>query len=243
MFRINYVPLSKVMLVLSITGTMSFSFGMEKKMESDIIYDTKVEAKEAGGKFYRAEKTCGKGHEKAVRYVSSGMCIMCAAAKNVTGKPRRVNYLNNKDMLAEVIASQKAGKMSPTLANMMMLLTKRYAKKGNFAYYSYNDDMQSHALLNICKAWDKFNPEKSNNPFAYYTQFIKNAFVQFINKEAKHTNLCDKLAIDAGATPSWSCQVDHEMAQRMEREEKKRLDVNAKILDAYYRKKEKDSAE
>ena len=44
---------------------------------------------------------------------------------------------------------------------------------------------------------DNFNPEKSNNPFAYFTQIIYYAFVRRIQKEKKQVTIKQKLIMEA----------------------------------------------
>ena len=82
--------------------------------------------------------------------------------------------------------------MSNDLAKMLQLLTSRYAKKGNFANYTYNDDMQSYAMLMLVKTWNSFDPAKSSNPFAFFTQCIKNSFIQYLNYEKRQRDIRDR---------------------------------------------------
>lgn len=115
---------------------------------------------------------------------------------------RKVNYLNNRDLLKQVIVSKKKGKMSDELANMLMLLVKRYALKSNWNGYTYNEDFQGEALMNLCKSWHMFNEKKYSNAFAFYTQAIKNSFIQILNKERKYRNIRDALLVNSGQMPS-----------------------------------------
>jgi len=116
--------------------------------------------------------------------------------------PPKVNYLNNKDLLAEVKKSKLNGKMTPKLANMLTLLCTRYSKRANFVNYTYNDDMQAYAMLMLVRTWNSFDPAKSDNPFAFFTQCIKHSFIQFLNQEKRQRNIRDLLMIDQGLTPS-----------------------------------------
>ena len=124
--------------------------------------------------------------------------------------PKAKNYLNNKDLLANVISSKKKGAMSNELALMLQTLTKRYAKKGNFAGYTYNEDMQAYAMLMLCKTWSSFDPAKSDNPFAFFTQCIKNSFIQYLNTERKVRDIKNRTLIDSGFNPSHSFMVEYE---------------------------------
>lgn len=122
---------------------------------------------------------------------------------------RPVKYLNNKDLLAQVILSKTNGKMTNELAKMLQLLTMRYGKKGNWNGYTYNDDMQSYAMLMIVKTWQGFDPAKSSNPFAWFTQCIKNSFIQFLNSEKRQRDIRDEILVDSGMNPSFNYQYEY----------------------------------
>lgn len=112
------------------------------------------------------------------------------------------NFLNNKDMLQAVIESKAQGKMNDTLAKMLMMLTKRYAKSANFRGYSFREDMESHALLQVMETWNRFDETRFSNPFAFYTQCIKNSFKQFLNKEKRQREIGDILLVEQRMAPS-----------------------------------------
>lgn len=113
-----------------------------------------------------------------------------------------VVYVTNKALLAEFKLSMEKGEMSNELARMVMLICERYARRGCYVNYTYNDDLQSFALMNLVKSWKSFNPEKSQNPFAYFTSCIHNSFLQYLNQERKHRNIRDALLIEHGLDPS-----------------------------------------
>jgi hypothetical protein len=123
-------------------------------------------------------------------------------------KPRKVNYLNNKDLMAEVLKSkaQDPPQMTDKLAHMLQTLAARYGKKGNFAGYSYNEDMQAFAMMMLVRTWKAFKPELSQNPFAFFTQCIKNSFIQFLNQESKHRLIRDELMVNQGLDASYAFQ-------------------------------------
>jgi hypothetical protein len=129
-------------------------------------------------------------------------------------KKRKVNYLNNKDLLAEIMKSKENNKMTDKLAHMLQTLVARYGKKGNFANYTYNEDMQAYAMLMLVNTWNSFNPEKSNNPFAFYTQCVKNSFFQFLNTERRQRDIRDELLVSGGLTPSYTYTAEYESKLR-----------------------------
>lgn len=142
-------------------------------------------------------------------------------------KPRKRGqyYIDRKELLAEVIASKAVGRMSDRLAAMLSLLTEKYAKKSNFARYTYNDDMQGYARMMLVKSWQAFKPEKSDNPFAFYTQCIKNSFKQFLNQEKKQRNIRDELLVDKGLNPSYTYSLEYEDKQRQALHEEEAMPV------------------
>jgi DNA-directed RNA polymerase specialized sigma subunit len=87
-------------------------------------------------------------------------------------------YLKNKDLYLEIIKSKEADELSPTALKMLMLLTDRVSNK--FRYNNPDDkyDCISTAYLDLLKYWRSFDPEKSKNAFAYYTEIIKKAFAK-----------------------------------------------------------------
>jgi len=113
-------------------------------------------------------------------------------------------YLTNADLLPAVLEAKERGKMTDKLARMLMLLTDRYSRKANFNGYSFREDMVSAALVNLVQNALKFNPEKSSNPFAFYTTSIKNSFLQYMLDEKKERFIRDTLLTEAGQDASYS---------------------------------------
>jgi len=113
-------------------------------------------------------------------------------------------YLTNSKLLPAVKRSKEAGKLSDELAGMLMMLTKKYAQRPCFSGYTYKEDMISEALTNLCQNALKFNTDKYDNPFAYYTTCINSSFLQFLNVEKKHRRIRDQLLVDIGENPSYS---------------------------------------
>lgn len=104
-------------------------------------------------------------------------------------KKRTRNYINNADFyvaMKEFIAKRRADpnhQVPPYIGQCLLQLATRYSMKPNFYGYSYREEMIGDALENCIKYIDRFDPEKSNNPFAYFTQFVKNAFIIRIQEE------------------------------------------------------------
>lgn len=128
------------------------------------------------------------------------------------------NFLNNADLLAEIIACQATNTISPTLYEMMRLLIAKIAIKPNWRNYSWVDEFKADAMLAMVHtpklnrqpsdipACLKFNPAKSTNPFAYYTTIIHNSFLRTLKKELAQRDTKDGLMIREGFEPSFYAQ-------------------------------------
>lgn len=116
------------------------------------------------------------------------------------------------------------GKITPKLANMFIKLCQRYGTRSNWRGYTYNDEMQGQALLQLSQIGLQFDESKSQNPFAYYTATITNSFTRVLNMEKKNQNLRDDLLEQAGAMPSLTRQMKNseELAniEKSQKEEK-----------------------
>ena len=117
---------------------------------------------------------------------------------------KKANYINNKDLLAETILSLEKGEMTDKLARMLMMLVARYAKKRIFTNYTYNDDMQAYALMMLVRTWKSFDPNKSSNAFAFFTQCVKNSFIQYLNQERRQRDIRDEILVQNDMDPSYT---------------------------------------
>lgn len=127
------------------------------------------------------------------------------AAPVVVAVPKKKNYINNADLMKELAKSKERGMMTDELAKMLTMLCSRYAKHPDYmSIYSYDEDMKAFAMLTLVKVWKGFNPERTNNPFAYFTQIIRHAFYQYLNHERKQRDIKDNILVDMGEQPSFT---------------------------------------
>lgn len=114
------------------------------------------------------------------------------------------NYVNNQDFLAAVLEhkqavadAENAGEEKPGvtdyIGDCILKIATHLSHKPNFINYSYRDEMISDGVENCILYFHNFNPEKSRNPFAYFTQIIYYAFLRRIEKEHKQADIKDKL--------------------------------------------------
>jgi DNA-directed RNA polymerase specialized sigma24 family protein len=123
----------------------------------------------------------------------------------MSDKPKaKRNYVNNPEFLAAIVAYKKlcedaeaSGEPSPQIPNYIgeciYQIATRLATKPNFSGYTYKEEMISDGLENAIQALGNFNPDKSSNPFAYFTQIIWYAFLRRIDKEKKQVYIRHKV--------------------------------------------------
>ena len=97
--------------------------------------------------------------------------------------------------------AEKNRKDKPPVTNYIgecfLKIANHLSYRPNFINYTFRDDMISDGIENCLQYLDNFNPEKSNNPFAYFTQIIYYAFVRRIQKEKKQTTIKQRLIAEA----------------------------------------------
>jgi len=106
------------------------------------------------------------------------------------------HYINNADFLKALteyqelcITSKKENKPEPSIPNYIgecfLKIAEHLSRKPNFISYSFRDEMIADGIENCLMYFRNFDPAKSNNPFAYFTQIIYYAFLRRIMKEKK----------------------------------------------------------
>jgi len=100
-----------------------------------------------------------------------------------------MEYVKNKDMLIELKKFKDTGKIGEELGKMFILIASNLSNKNNFSGYTWKDEMVSEAVLTCIKYCKNFDPDKSDNPFAYFTKYCYNSFIGYIKKQNRHGNI------------------------------------------------------
>ena len=111
-------------------------------------------------------------------------------------KKQRAHYVDNKRLYGEMIhfinsckAAQLEDEHRPKIpeyiGECIFKIATKLATKPNFSSYTYKDEMISDGIEVCIRYLHNFDPDKSSNPFAYFTQIIYYAFLQRIQKEKK----------------------------------------------------------
>jgi hypothetical protein len=134
-------------------------------------------------------------------------------------KPK--HYINNADFLAALVEYRKLcdeaksnGKEDPRIPNYIgecfLKIAEHLSRKPNFISYSFRDEMISDGIENCLMYFRNFDPTKSSNPFAYFTQIIYFAFLRRIMKEKK------QLYVKYKATQQYGILDEYEMYEDSE---------------------------
>jgi len=124
-------------------------------------------------------------------------------------KKKTEYYVNNKEFLEaisvyrnKVIAAKNAGKPRPRVTNYLgecfLKIATHLSYKPNFVNYMFREDMICDGIENCLQYIDNFDPDKSSNPFAYFTQIIYYAFLRRIQKEKKQMEIKNKILERSG---------------------------------------------
>ena len=138
-------------------------------------------------------------------------------------KKKTEHYVNNKELLEALIVYRKKveeefvrrNSRSPTredrskhwegeppipnyLGDCFLKIATHLSYKPNFVNYMFREDMISDGIENCVQYIHNFDPEKSSNPFAYFTQIIHYAFLRRIQKEKKQLEIKNKIIERSG---------------------------------------------
>ena len=112
-----------------------------------------------------------------------------------TEKKKKSHYVDNSKFLSEIKVyldevkrqeNQERVKVPDYIGECLFKIATHLARKPNFANYTFKEDMISDGVENCLLYISNFDPEKSSNPFSYFTQIIYYAFLRRIQKEKKH---------------------------------------------------------
>ena len=124
-------------------------------------------------------------------------------------RKRSEHYVNNKEFLAALIKYREdkeialvKGLPKPPIPRYIgecfLKIANHLSFKPNFVNYMFKEDMISDGIENCVQYIHNFNPEKSQNPFAYFTQIIHYAFLRRIQREKRQLDIKNKIIERSG---------------------------------------------
>jgi len=162
------------------------------------------------------------------------------------------HYVNNAEMLAaikqyraDISKAKEEGTEPPRIpeyiGECILKIANRLSHKHNFINYSYRDDMILDGIENCMQCITSFDPDKSSNPFSYFTQVIYFAFLRRIAKEKKQSYIRGKL-IQEMAFDSFELQ-DHDDDADFKNAYTAFIQSHSNFDDSFVKKKEKKKVE
>ena len=135
-------------------------------------------------------------------------------------KKKTEHYVNNKDLLEalivyrEKVAHAKENDLpKPRITNYLgdcfLKIATHLSYKPNFVNYMFREDMICDGIENCVQYIKNFDPEKSRNPFAYFTQIIHYAFLRRIQKEKRQMDIRSKIIERSGFDEVFSADGDY----------------------------------
>lgn len=134
-------------------------------------------------------------------------------------------YILTADGLKEVVRSHwlggfenghfstDHGKLTDRLAKMYMMFARKYTDRSNLRGYTFRDDMESASIVQLLLSGLKFDESRSDNPFAYITQIVKNVCIRQLNLEKAQRTIRDDMLQDMGGSPSLARQMEDSLKQ------------------------------
>ncbi len=134
-------------------------------------------------------------------------------------KKKSEHYVDNKQFLQAMIEYKKScvlaeskDELKPPVSNYIgecfLKIANHLSYRPNFINYTYKEEMISDGIENCLQYVSNFNPDKSNNPFAYFTQIIYYAFIRRIQKEKKQQTIKRKLILKSGFEVATATNID-----------------------------------
>ena len=134
-------------------------------------------------------------------------------------KKKSEHYVDNKQFLQAMIEYKKScvlaeskNELKPPVTNYIgecfLKIANHLSYRPNFINYTYKEEMISDGIENCLQYVSNFNPDKSNNPFAYFTQIIYYAFIRRIQKEKKQQTIKRKLILKSGFDVETATNID-----------------------------------
>ena len=127
----------------------------------------------------------------------------------MTKRKRTQHYVNNKDFLdaltkyrEDVKLAEQEGREKPPIpryiGECILKIANHLSFKPNFVNYMFKEDMISDGIENSIQYLHNFDPNKSQNPFAYFTQIIHFAFLRRIQREKRQMDIRSKILERSG---------------------------------------------
>jgi hypothetical protein len=146
--------------------------------------------------FKMKKKTKKKTQKKSKKNIEGIEDVLLVKDPPVKPKKVKSHYIDNKKFYIEMVDWKKQVKearevgepvtpVTEYIGHCFLEIAENLSKKPNFMNYPFKDEMVGDGIENCLMYCENFDPDKSNNPFSYFTQIIYYAFLRRIQKEKK----------------------------------------------------------
>lgn len=120
---------------------------------------------------------------------------------NINQPAKKTNYIDKAALYQEFLRYEEKKKkwsqdgkkgyppLTEKIGEAILTIAEKYASKKSFYHLPYRDEMVSEAIIACVTYVNRFDPQKSNNPFSYITMIVHNAFLQYIFKEKRQYDI------------------------------------------------------
>jgi hypothetical protein len=139
-------------------------------------------------------------------------------------RTKNQHYVDNQKFLAAIVdyrdrveiakvRNKPKPRINEYIGECFLKIATHLSYRPNFINYMYKDDMISDGIENCVQYIDNFDPAKSRNPFAYFTQIVYYAFLRRIAKEKRQMDIKDKIIEKSGFDQVFHSDGDGDTAQ------------------------------
>jgi len=136
---------------------------------------------------------------------------------------KKQHYVDNRKFLEELVKFRKRVRIAKErglekpripeyIGECFLKIATHLSYRPNFINYMYKEDMIGDGIENCVQYIDNFDPAKSSNPFAYFTQIVYYAYLRRISKEKRQMDIKDKLIEKKGFDEVFHSDGDHSHA-------------------------------
>lgn len=130
-------------------------------------------------------------------------------SKQISKRKPKNQYINNIELYNAIIDhyqdielclvnNRPVPRLTNYIGESILLIANNLMKSPNFCNYSYKDEMIGDAIENCIKSFYRFDPSKSMNPFAYFTQICYFAAVRRLKSEKKQKAIKSEIIKNSG---------------------------------------------
>jgi len=97
-------------------------------------------------------------------------------------------HVKNKDLREQLIISKQQNELTKEALDMIILMAHKFSNNFTYMYQEDKEDCIAFAIMDCYMYWRGYDPEKSQNAFAYITQIVKNG----MSKSWRRLRKCPK---------------------------------------------------